>query len=43
MTITGMGYGEKLTNVIDQVKKFLNGEIKTPAKQMTIFDYIEGD
>ena len=36
----GMGYGEKLTNVIDQVKKFLNGEIKTPAKQMTICDYI---
>lgn len=36
----GMGYGEKLEDVVSQVKKFLQGKIKVPMKQTTIFDFI---
>lgn len=38
---SGMGYGEKLKDVIKQVESFLKESgFKAPVKQLTIFDFI---
>lgn len=38
---SGMGYGEKLENVIEQAEAFLKeAGFKAPLKQITLFDFI---
>ena len=39
---SGCGYGEKLTNIIEQAESFMKKTgFKVPERQMTLFDFME--